>query len=40
MRGEPGDILVAKAIIVVANPSGSHDIMNTQLGQSEGRVAA
>ena len=37
MRGEPGDILIAKAIIVVANPCGSHDIVNTQLGQPEGR---
>jgi hypothetical protein len=37
MRGEPGDILIAKAIIVVANPRGSHDIVNTQLGQPEGR---
>jgi hypothetical protein len=37
MRGEPGDILIATAIIVVANPSGSHDIVNTQLGQPEGR---
>jgi hypothetical protein len=37
MRGEPGDILIAKAIIAVANPSGSHDIVNTQLGQPEGR---
>jgi hypothetical protein len=37
MRGEPGDILIAKAIIVVANPSGSQDIVNTKLGQPEGR---
>jgi hypothetical protein len=39
MRGEPGDILIAKAITVVANPRGSHDIVNTntQLGQPEGR---
>jgi hypothetical protein len=37
MRGEPRDILIAKAIIVVANPCGSHDIVNTQLGQPEGR---
>jgi len=36
MRGEPGDILIVKAIIVVANPRGSHDIVNTQLGQPEG----
>jgi len=36
-RGEPGDILIAKAIIVVAYPSGSHNIVNTQLGQPEGR---
>jgi hypothetical protein len=36
MRGEPGDILIAKSIIVVANPSGSHNIVNTQLGQPEG----
>jgi hypothetical protein len=28
---------MAKAIIAVANPSGSHDIVNTQLGQPEGR---
>jgi hypothetical protein len=34
MRGDPGDILIAKAIIVIANTSGSHDIVNTQLGQS------
>jgi len=37
MRGEPGDILIVKAIIVVANPRGSQDIVNTQLGQPEGR---
>jgi len=37
MRGEPGDILIVKAIIVVANPRGSHDIVNTQLGQPEER---
>jgi len=39
MREEPGDILIAKAIIVVANPRGSHDIVNTntQFGQPEGR---
>jgi len=37
MRGEPGDILIAKAIIVVANPSGAHDIVNTQLSQPEWR---
>jgi hypothetical protein len=37
MRGEPGDILIAKAIIVVANPCVSHDIVNTQLGQPHGR---
>jgi hypothetical protein len=37
MRGEPGDILITKAIIVVANPNGSHDIVNTQLCQPEGR---
>jgi hypothetical protein len=36
MRGEPGDILIAKAIIVVANPTGSQDIVNAQLGQPEG----
>jgi len=37
MRGGPGDILIAKAIIVVANPSGLQDIVNTQLGQPEVR---
>jgi len=36
MRGEPGDILIAEAIIVVANLRGSYDIVNTQLGQPEG----
>jgi len=36
MRGEPGDILIVKAILVVANPNSSHDIVNTQLGQPEG----
>jgi hypothetical protein len=36
MMGEPGDILIAKAIIVIGNSSGSHDIVNTQLGQPEG----
>jgi hypothetical protein len=36
-RGEPGDILIGKAIIAVANPSGLHNIVNTQLGQPEGR---
>jgi len=36
VRGEPGDTLIAEAIIVVANPSGSHDIVNTQLGQLDG----
>jgi len=38
MRGEPGEIPIVKAIIVVANPRGSHDIVNTntQLGQPEG----
>jgi len=29
MRGEPRNILIAKAIIVVANPRGSYDIVNT-----------
>jgi len=37
MRGEPSDELIAKAIIVVANPSCSHNIVNTQLSQPEGR---
>jgi hypothetical protein len=37
MRGEPGDILIMKAINVIANPRGSHDIVNTQLSQPEGR---
>ena len=39
MRGEPGDILIVKAIIVVGNPRGSNDIVNTntQLGQHDGR---
>jgi hypothetical protein len=37
MRGEPGDILIVIAIIVITNPSGSHHIVNTQLGQPEGR---
>jgi len=39
MRGEPRDIPIVKAIIVVANPRGSHDVVNTntQLGQPEGR---
>jgi hypothetical protein len=38
MRGEPGDIHIVKAIIVVANPRGSHDTVNTntQLGQPGG----
>jgi hypothetical protein len=38
MRGEPGDILIVKVIIVVANPRGSHNIVNTntQLGQPKG----
>ena len=35
MRGEPGYILIAEASLVVANPRGSHEIMNTQLGQRE-----
>jgi len=39
MRGEPVDIPIVKAIIVVANPRGLHDIVNrnTQLGQPKGR---
>jgi len=37
MRGEPGDITIVKAITVIANLRGSHDIVNTQLGQPEGR---
>jgi len=37
MRGKPADTLIAEAIIVVANPIGSYDIVNTQLGQPEGR---
>jgi len=37
MRGEPGNTLIAEAIIVVANPRGWHNIVNTQLGQPEGR---
>jgi hypothetical protein len=37
MRGELRDTLIAEAIIVVTNPNGSHDIVNTQLGQPEGR---
>jgi len=37
VKGEPGDTLIAEANIVVANPSGSHDIVNTQLGQPDRR---
>jgi len=37
MRGEHRDILIAEAIIVFANLRGLHDIVNTQLGQHEGR---
>jgi len=37
MRGEPADTLVTEAIIVVAHPRGSHNILNTQLCQPEGR---
>jgi len=40
MRGEPGDILITKVIIVVAHRSGSHNIVNTLLGQPEGRGAS
>jgi len=36
VRGEPGDILIVKVRIVVANSSVSHNILNTQLGQLEG----
>jgi len=37
MRGESGDTLIAEAILIVADPIGPHDIVNTQLGQHEGR---
>jgi len=37
MRGEPGDIRIAKASIVVANPCGLQDMVNTHLGQPEVR---
>jgi len=39
MRGEPGDIHIVKVIIVVANPRGSYDTVNTntQFGQPEWR---
>jgi len=37
MRGEPGDILIVNAIIVIANSSGSNHIVNTQLSQPKGR---
>jgi len=37
MREEPGDILIMNAIIVVTNPRGSPNIVNTHLGQPEGR---
>jgi hypothetical protein len=40
MRGEPGYILIAKAVIVIANPRGSHEIVNTRLGQPEGRCVS
>jgi len=33
MSGGPGDILIVKAIIVVSNPRGLHDIVNIQFGQ-------
>jgi hypothetical protein len=37
VRGEPRDILIVKGIFVVGNPSGLNDIVNTQLGQPEGK---
>ena len=37
MRGECRDTLLTEAMIDIANPDSSHDIVNTQLGQSEGR---
>jgi len=40
MRGEPGDIVIVKAIIVIANPRGSHDIVNTHLGQPDGKAVS
>jgi len=37
MRGEPGDILIVKVMIVVAKPSGLHDNVNTHRGHPAGR---